>query len=271
MSLLRSATQASARRSTRSATIARAGSAFWLAWLAGCGPAPVEAVSIANRSLAGGLVAHWAFDEQSGTTVADGSGNGHDGRLTGGTWVAAGRFAGGLRLQSGDTVAIPGFPEATPDWTVSVWIKLSAADRAAFTAERAVLLTAERPSMGGWEIEFDPRPGFEWLEASYFVAAPTNDYVVLDCKCIETDQWLHWVATFDSTNHRFRLYHDGLLADASSLPASILPGDTNLYIGRWSQGGRSLSGVIDDYAIWSRALTGDEVAALSASAVPNSL
>jgi hypothetical protein len=237
--------------------------------IAGCGPAPIEGVVVSGSSLARGLVAHWAFDEQSGTTVADSSGNRRDGQLTGGAWVAAGRFGGGLRLQPGDSVTIPGFPQATADWTVSVWIKLSDADRAAFTDERAVLLTAEK-LMGGWEIEFDPRPGFDWLEASYYVAPPTNDFVILDCKCIEIDRWMHWTAVFDWTNGRFSLYHGVLLADASSLPWPILPGDPDLNIGRWYQGQRAISGVIDDYAIWSRALSGDEIAAIDARAVPNS-
>jgi len=253
-----------------SATVGRA--TVLLACLAGCGPAPIEAVAISGRSLASGLVAHWSFDEQAGTTVMDRSGNGHDGQLTGGSWVATARFAGGLRLQPGDFVTIATFPQALPDWTVSVWIKLSAADVAAFTTERAVLLTNERAEAGGWEIEFDPRPGFDWLEASYFVAAPTNDYVVLDCKCIETDRWLQWTAVFDSTQNRFSLYHNGHLADTSAMPASILPGAPGLDIGRWSgQGGRPLSGVIDDYAIWSRALGPDEAALLNERAVPDSL
>ena len=244
------------------------GARLLLVCLAGCGAAPIDVVTIAPDSLPRDVVAHWAFDDQSGTTVADRSGNGHDGQLTGGTWVT-GRFGGGLRLQPGDSVMIPNFPHATPDWTVSVWINLSPADKAAFTADRAVLLTAERPSMGGWEIEFDPRPGFAWLEASYYQAPPTNDYVVLDCKCIETDRWLHWTAIFDATNRRFSLYHGALLVDSSALPAPILPGEPDLYIGRWIEGGRSLSGVIDDYTIWSRALSDDEVAAIDAAAVPD--
>jgi hypothetical protein len=248
-----------------------AGTTLLVVLLAGCGPAPIDAVAVSSRSLARGLLAHWTFDEQNGTTVADRSGNAHDGQLTGGTWLATGHFGGGLRLQPGDSVTIPAFPQATPDWTVSVWIKLSAADVAAFTTERAVVLTAERPQMGGWEIEFDPRPGFDWLEASYYLAPPTNDYVVLDCKCIEIDRWMHWTAVFDSTNHQFGLYRGPLLADSSDLPAPILPGDADLNIGRWSQEGRSISGVIDDYAIWSRALSGDEVAAIDARAVPDSL
>ncbi len=249
------------------------GALVLLACLAGCGPAPITAVSIVHRSLADGLVAHWAFDEQSGTTVTDGTGHGHDGQLTGGTWTA-GHFGkgelGGLRLQPGNSVIFPAFPQATADWTVSVWIKLSQADRDAFTADRAVLLGSERRGMGGWEIEFDPRPGFEWLEASYYVAPPTNDYVVLDCKCIATDRWMHFVAVFDTSNHHFSLYRDGVRVDGSALPAPILAGSTDLAIGRWDQGERSLSGVIDDYAVWSRALTDDEVLAVYAQAVPDS-
>jgi large repetitive protein len=254
-----------------SAVVVAAGSTLLLGCLAGCGPAPIDAVAIDRRNLAGGLVAHWAFDDQSGTTVADGSNNGHHGQLTGGAWVA-GRFGGGLRLEFGDSVTFPNFPQATPDWTVSVWINLTAADRAALiSSDRAVLLTAERSLVGGWEIEFDPRPGFEWLEASYLVGPPVNDYVILDCKCIDIDRWMQFTAVFDTTNNRFSLYRDGVLVDGSSLPAPIAPGDTNLGIGRWYQGPRSISGVIDDYAIWSRALSGDEVAALQARAVPDSL
>lgn len=242
-----------------------------IALAAGCGRAPIETVTIAGRSVARGLVAHWAFDEESGTVVADGSGNGYAGQLTGGTWTPGGRFGGGLRLVPGDSVTVPGFPQATPDWTVSGWIKLSAADRAALTTDRAVLLTAERALSGGWEVQFDPRPGFDWLEASYYATPRTNDYVVLHCKCVEIDRWMHWTAVFDSTNQRFSLYHNALLADATTLPASILPGEPDLSIGRWHQGGRALSGVVDDYAVWSRALSGDEVAAIHARAVPDAL
>jgi hypothetical protein len=256
--------------------VAVAGATLLLACLAGCGPASIESVSIAGRNLASGLVAHWSFDEQSGMTIVDRSGNGHDGQFTGAAapWVTAARFGGGLRLQPGDSVTFPSFLQATPDWTVSVWLKLSAADIAAFMAEeRAVLLTNERGAMGGWEIEFDPRPGSRWLEASYYVAPPTNDYVIAACRCIETeiDRWVQWTAVFDSTNSRLSLYHNGLLADSAFMPAPILPGAPTLDIGRWSQGARSISGVIDDYAIWSRALRADEIALLNARPAPDSL
>lgn len=246
-----------------------AGATLLLTCLTGCGQTPIESVSLVTSKLTKDLEAHWPFDDQEGRTVADRGGHGHDGLRTGGTWVSSARFGGGLRLQPGDSVTIPTFPQATPDWTVSVWIKLSDTDIAAFTAERAVLLTNERAGMGGWEIEFDPRQGSNYLEASYCVDPATNYYVVLRCRCIEPDRWLQFAAVFDTTNHRFSLYHDGQLVDDADLPVSILPGEPNLDIGRWNLGGRPLSGTIDDFAIWSRALRADEVAILRSTAVPD--
>ena len=100
------------------------GASLLLVCLAGCGPAPIEAIGVSARGLANGLVGHWAFDEVSGAAVSDRSGNSQNGQISGVTWSweTAGRFAGGLRLQPGDSVTIPSFRPATSDWTVSVWI-----------------------------------------------------------------------------------------------------------------------------------------------------
>ena len=84
--------------------------------------APLDAVGLPPRVLADGLVAHWTLDEGAGTIAADASGNGHDGQLSG-TWIADARFGGGLRLAAEDAVAVPGFPAATPSWSVSVWMR----------------------------------------------------------------------------------------------------------------------------------------------------
>jgi hypothetical protein len=242
-----------------------------LAGVVGCGAAPIDAVAISNRSLARQLVAHWAFDEGDGTVVTDRSGNGHNGQLVGGTWLPRGRFGGALRLVPGDTVTIPAFPQATPSWTVSVWVQVSAADLTANTDDTSTLLSAEAVFAGGWQVHLDTRPGYERLDVAYWVGEPVNDYVVLLCKCIEVDKWIHLTATFDAVARRFSLYRDSALVDGASLPNPILPGDSTLYIGRWNMNGRSLSADIDDFAIWARALTDDEVAATSLETPPDSL
>ena len=241
--------------------------------LAGCGAAPIEPFSLTTTNLANQLLVHWPFDETGGMMVGDSSGNGHIGLITGDTfftWVPnGGRFGGGLQLKTGASVTSSNFPQATTDWTVSVWIKQSEGDKAALINEsRAVLLSTERPSMGGWEIEFDPRPGFEYLEVSYFAS---GGYPILNYRPIEIDRWTQFTAVFDGTNGRFSLYRDGLPVDSATMPGPILTGDSTLNIGRWMQGDRPISGVIDDYAIWTRALTADEVATLHVIPAPDSL
>ncbi len=59
------------------------------------------------------------------------------------------------------------------------------------------------------------------------------------------------------------MYRDGTVVDHANMPSPILTGDTTLYFGTWNMLARFLSGSIDDFAIWSRALSPAEVALLS--------
>ena len=36
------------------------------------------------------------------------------------------------------------------------------------------------------------------LDVAYWAGPPISDYVVLSCKCIEVDHWIHLTATFDA-------------------------------------------------------------------------
>ncbi|MGA2448487.1 MAG: LamG domain-containing protein [Polyangiaceae bacterium] len=76
-----------------------------LAWigllvLAACDQQPIPVVGFTSTTLDQGLLAHYTFDEDSGTTVHDHSGNGRDGIVTGSTWawIANGQFGGALHL-----------------------------------------------------------------------------------------------------------------------------------------------------------------------------
>jgi hypothetical protein len=59
---------------------------------------PLINESISARVLASstGLVASYAFSEGSGTTVADSSGNGNNGTISGATWTTAGKYGSAL-------------------------------------------------------------------------------------------------------------------------------------------------------------------------------
>jgi len=231
--------------------------------LAGCGDAVLDAVGLPPRVLADGLVAHWALDEGGGTIAGDSSGNGHDGQLTGGTWITDARFGGGLRLVAGDAVAVQGFPAATPNWSVSLWIRMSD-EQLAFNSidPFTEILSAENLGSGGWQINIDKRLAEPRLVFSYW-APPLMGYVGTECSCVSTGVWIHLVATVDVDTNRITLYRDGKVADQEIRPSDIVPGDSTLHFGGWNMGDRLLSGDLDDIAVWQRALTPQEINALT--------
>lgn len=231
----------------------------------GCGSAPLDLVTIDPDSLTRDLVAHWTFDEGTGTAVGDSSGNGHDGVLTGGTWVAEGRFRGALSLASGDSVAVAGFPQATASWTVSVWTRESATELAADTSDLSTIISTETVFAGGWQIHLDNRPNYQRFDAAYWSGPNTTDYVVALCACIVPDRWIHLTVVWDAGSEKMTLFRDDQAVNELPMPTHILTGDTTLHMGTWSRGDRYLVGRIDDFAIWSRALHAPEIASLSMS------
>ena len=234
-----------------------------IALASACGAGPLDAITVDPGSLVTDLVAHWTFDEGSGTVVGDHSGNGHDGQLTGGTWVPDGRFGGALELAQGDYVTVTGFPQATANWTVSVWTKASEAQLVADMGDGETILSTENVFEGGWQLHLDNRPGFEQFDAAYWAGPDVNDYVVVNCACIAADRWIHLTAVFDDDVKQLTFYRDGARVFGRGMPSPILPGDTTLYMGTWNMGGRFLAAVLDDFAIWSRPLGPGEIALLS--------
>jgi hypothetical protein len=234
-----------------------------LLWpMIGCSEAPLDAVGLPRRVLSDGLVAHWAFDEGGGTIARDTSGNGHDGQLSGGTWIADGRFGGGLRLSAVDALSVADFPAATPSWSVSVWLRLSNEQLAADSDIFTEILSTENIGSAGWQINIDKRLAQPRFVFSYW-APPLMGYVGTECSCVETGAWIHLAAVVDVDANRLRLYVDGTVADQVTRPSDILPGDSTLYFGGWNMGGRLLNGDLDDVAIWGRALTPQEISALT--------
>ena len=54
--------------------------------------------SASTPAAASGLVAAYGFDEGSGTTVTDASGNGHTGTVSNTSWSTAGKYGGALQF-----------------------------------------------------------------------------------------------------------------------------------------------------------------------------
>jgi hypothetical protein len=229
----------------------------------GCGESLLDAVGLPPTVLADGLVAHWTLDDGAGATASDSSGNGHDGQLAGGAWIPEAQFGGGLRLTAGEAVAVPEFPAPTPNWSVSLWIRMSNEQMAfnnndVFTS----VLSTENIASGGWSVNIDKRLAQPRFVFSYW-SPPLMGYIGTECSCVDTGAWVHLAATVDVNTDRITLYRNGTVADQETRPSDIVAGDATLYFGRWNMDGRFLHGDLDDIAIWHRALTPEEITALS--------
>jgi hypothetical protein len=233
----------------------------------GCSAAPMDAVALPVGGHGGGLVAHWALDDGAGAVASDRSGNGHDGQVTGGAWITDARFAGGLRLTAGDAVMVPSFPTATPSWTVSTWIRLSAEQLAMDSEMWVSILSVENYFDGGWQLNIDNRRSQPRFDFAYW-APPLSAYVFALCECVAVGRWIHLAAVVDSEANRVTLYVDGAVGNQQAKPSDIPPGDSTLYMGRWNTSGRLLSGDLDDITIWSRALSSAEIAVLYSQSPP---
>src|SRR5690242_16098351 len=78
----------------------------------------------AARASTGGLVAAYSFDDGSGTTLSDSSGDGNDGTIVDGSWVS-GRFGSALSFNgTSSRVDLPALGTFYKSgFTLEAWIK----------------------------------------------------------------------------------------------------------------------------------------------------
>ncbi|OGM90939.1 hypothetical protein A2755_01925 [Candidatus Wolfebacteria bacterium RIFCSPHIGHO2_01_FULL_48_22] len=207
-----------------------------------------------------GLVGYWTFDEGTGTTAADSSGNGNTGTLTNGpTWQSDSncKVRGCLSFDGSNDYVMVGAPEilnstfnTTNSFSVIEWVNLIGS--------------------AGYYPQFNkglygPSPGFtihgingrlEGGDGSTHGFDLDNTFGANDMR---GTGWKFTVVTYDGT--AFRGYTNGLLA--STNPWSYGIGSTDAYdliIG--SFWGSNFTGIIDDVRIYNRALSAAEIQAI---------
>jgi hypothetical protein len=227
------------------------------------GGAPSSALSQAS-----GLVAAYSFDAGTGTTLADVSGNGHQGTLTNSPAWSGGKYRSGLqfvpfddgnddndpRVVLGRNVNIP-----NPPFTVSAWINpADFGDWRAIISKRDGVLVSE----ARFDIGLTPGSGQVYVytgNAVYFSYAP------------RVGEWTHPALVADSSSTR--LYVNGVLQETSAALALGSNTSANAAIGGSGEGAGGdndpFSGRIDDLRIYSRALTQAEIQADMETPLPS--
>jgi hypothetical protein len=87
-------------------------------------PEPAGAVRFVTR-VSAGLIAHWPFDEGSGSVAGNSIDANYNGTLEGAAWEATGKFGGAIRFDGvDDRVSIPsGFNINGTAFTIALWLK----------------------------------------------------------------------------------------------------------------------------------------------------
>jgi len=204
------------------------------------------------------LVIYYDFDEV-GEIVADQSGNGHDGVVNGDvTAEAEGMYGGAANFANGgfldlDGPSIPAEDIPTSAMTLAVWIKIAntGGDHEIFSA---------RASDESWLIHPEPKSSgdIRWLLRSY---GGTTIFQIR-AGVVTWDEWLHFAGTYDKDSGKAALYINGELIEEMDVenPADIA-GDWDLgaRVGKTIDDGRPYTGLMDEFRMYTRALSQDEV------------
>ena len=200
----------------------------------------------------GGLVAAYAFDEGSGPTVADRSGRGNAGTISGATWTTQGRFGSALVF------------DGVNDW-VTINDAASLDLTAGLTLEAWVFPTVS----SGWRtVILKEQPG----QQVYALYSSTNNstpagqvYVnaagqrVHGPSALPANTWTHLATTYDGAVQR--LYVNGVQVASRVQTGPVRVSDSPLRIGGNSVWGEFFQGRIDEVRIYSRALAPSEIQA----------
>jgi MYXO-CTERM domain-containing protein len=215
-----------------------------------------------------GLVAYWAFDENAGTTTADGSGNGNTGTLQTGTafstTVPAVPTGNVSSLSIPDATANPGrvtVPHSaglsiTGPLTLAAWVRPTATTANQMgiiekwdytTSISGYFLRLGRSAVPDHYPKFDlGNGGAANFEIAQYTAMPLNT-------------WTHLAGVYDGTN--MSLYRNGTLVAGPTAAPAPGPSTGFLHIGS-DYGGNRFQGQIDEARIFNVALTQAEIQVL---------
>jgi hypothetical protein len=206
-----------------------------------------------NGEAAESLILYFSFAEGTGDTVADQSGNGHEGVLQGGVEWTDGKYGGALSFDGAS-----GYVEVEDDaaldldgsFSVLAWIYPTMVD-------------------GGFRWAVDK--GHDNNTLNYLLGISSNNSFRFITRALSNDvtgpaitpdNWYHLAGVQDDTTNEVILYLDGAAVASSALAGEKVVNDATLKIGcrEWlGSATQFFGGKLDEVAILSRALTEAEV------------
>ena len=208
-----------------------------------------------------GLVAAYSFNEGSGATVADSSGNNNTGTISGATWNANGKYGKALYFDGiNNRVVINASPSLnlSTAMTLEAWVitgTLQSDWRTIIQHEPAAYYLHASNVLG----PLYPAGGGMFNGAATFVGAPSS---------IPLSIWTHLALTYDGAI--LRLYVNGIQVSSSPRTGPIQTNSNPISIGGHSTYGMYFKGRIDEVRIYNRALSAAEIQMDKTIPIPSS-
>ncbi len=220
---------------------------------------------VAASDITNGLVGWWKFNEGSGTTAADSSGNGNSLALTNGAAFSAGLVLDGVDDEAACSSSTA-FDFGTGDCSISIWAKFQTVGSPDYRAimSRGIL----EPNNGfGFYVDSISRGSTAKVYAQFrktsTVVSPGS------LSALDDNGWHFLTATLARNSATGgKMYVDGLLqssVSSTSLNGLDISGFSRLAFGRNSVSAFPFGGTLRDGRIYNRALSSTEIATLYAN------
>jgi hypothetical protein len=197
-----------------------------------------------------GLIGYWNFDDGTGTTVTDSSGNGFDGEKTGGTWEVSTAFAGagnalnlaGSYVEVADNVL---FNDLQDNMTIEAWV---------FQTDNTTNTIIDRGTYN-FLLQTGDNLSFYNVNLNWTYSAAT----------IATDEWVHVAITWSKSTRTLKFYKNGALVDTFNKNADLnFNGVGKINLGRQDPNTcrcNTMNGKLDEVRLWSVERTAAEISA----------
>lgn len=213
----------------------------------GASRAATRSISVAAAPSFPPLRGYWAFNEGSGSTAGDSSGNGNNGAIHGASWVS-GSPDGSTALSfdgSGDYVTVPASASLaiTGELTVEAWINPSGPGGTQRIVSKDGAGSADNHfylALSGSHVKF---------------AVYTNGWkTVTGTTALQTGTWYHVAGVY--TGNKLKVYVNGQLEKTLNVSGQIGQGQsaTDVILGAKAGGSQGFKGTIDEVRIYAEAL-----------------
>jgi glucose/arabinose dehydrogenase len=198
------------------------------------------------------VVAAYSFDEGTGTTLGDSSGNLNHGTIANAAWTISGKYGNALSfngLNSLITVADSASLDLTTAMTIEAWVRPTAID------DWETVLLKERPGGLAYAL-YGGNPGGP--PASYItLSGGGGDVGAESTVALPLNAWSHLAATYDGAT--IRLYVNGNQVASQAAAGSITTSSSPLYIGGNAMWGEHFAGRIDEIRIYNTVLNASQI------------